>query len=69
MTRRYLISALHPKVSAKIRKIANKFNMKAIFTSQNTLRSNISRTKQPTNKSDTSDVAYSIPCEPVGSLT
>ena len=48
--------------SEKIRRLANKYQIRSVFTSKQTLRSVLTKTK-PEGLQDTKNCIYSIPCE------
>jgi hypothetical protein len=52
-----------PRLSEKIKKIASGLNIRAVFTSRNTIRSNLVRFKPRMQPIIKKGVIYSIPCE------
>lgn len=52
-----------PGMSDKIKRIGNKFNVRTIFKTENTLRSMLTKTKPLNEEQNSKNCIYSIPCE------
>ena len=50
-------------VSEKFRRLANRYNIKTVFKTRNTVRNSLMRTRPISSPQKTVDCIYSIPCE------
>jgi hypothetical protein len=55
-------------LTQKLKRICNKFKIRLVATSKDTIRKRISRVAPPRNKEDTQGVVYQVPMEPCGKV-